>query len=466
MGILIEKGTVVTLGKENKVIPDGAVYIEGNVIKDVGPTSELKKKYSPNSPSGTSSPLGTRGELRTPNYQSIDAMGKIVMPGLINCHHHLYSTLARGMAIPGEPAKNFVEILEKLWWPLDKTLSKEDIYYSALIPLIECVRNGTTTIIDHHESQTYQLESLDELERAARKIGIRSCLCLGISDRYGKGKEGLEESERFLKKLQDPGSRIQDRLISAMVGLHASFTVNNDTLEKAVGLAKKYDLGIHVHCAEDKADEEDSVRKYGKRVVERFKDKGVLGPKSILVHGVHLDEREMDILKETKTNLVHNPESNMNNAVGWADVLRMLEKGVTVGLGTDGMSSDMLSQMRCAYLIARNERKDPRVAFLEAPKMLLENNPKIVGQATPFGKLGEISAGSLADVILIDYLPPTPLSGNNFLGHLIFGLVDATIDTTIANGKILMENKRLVGIDEEKITAQSRELAQKLWQRF
>ena len=450
MGILIEKGTVVTLGKENKIIEDGAVYIEGNTIKEVGKTTEISAKR----------------KMQNAKCKIIDAKGKVVMPGLINTHHHLYSTLARGMAIPGEPAKNFVEILEKLWWPLDKTLNKEDIYYSALIPLIECVRNGTTTIIDHHESQTYQAGSLDELEKAAGEIGIRSCLCLGISDRYNKGKEGLEESERFLKRLQDPGSRIQDHLTSAMVGLHASFTVNDDTLEKAVELAKKYDVGIHVHCAEDKADEEDSVKKYGKRVVERFKDKGALGVKSILVHGVHLDEKEMDILVETKTNLVHNPESNMNNAVGWADVLKMLEKGINVGLGTDGMSSDMLSQMRCAYLIARNERKDPRVAFMEAPKMLLENNPKIVSQVTPFGKLGEISAGSLADVVLIDYLPPTSLDENNFLGHLIFGLVDATVDTTIVNGRVLMENKRLVDIDEGKITVKSRELAQKLWQRF
>ena len=451
MRILIEKGTVVTLGKENKVIEDGAVYIEGNAIKEVGTTTEISAKC----------------KMQNAKCKIIDAKGKIVMPGLINTHHHLYSTLARGMAIPGEPAKNFVEILEKLWWPLDKTLKKEDIYYSALIPLIECVRNGTTTIIDHHESQTYQLGSLDELKKAAEEIGIRSCLCLGISDRYNKGKEGLEASERFLKKISDIRyQKSKDNLVAGMVGLHASFTVNDDTVEKAVALAKKYDVGIHTHCAEDKADEEDSIKKYGKRVVERFKDKGALGVKSILVHGVHLDEKEMDILVETKTNLVHNPESNMNNAVGWADVLKMLEKGVMVGLGTDGMSSDMLSQMRCAYLIAHNERKDPRVAFMEAPKMLLENNPKIVSQVTPFGKLGEISAGSLADVILIDYLPPTPFNENNFLGHLIFGLVDATVDTTIVNGKVLMENKKLVGIDEERITTKSRELAQKLWDRF
>jgi putative selenium metabolism protein SsnA len=448
MAILIENGTIVTLGDEKRIIPDGAVYIEGNTIKYVGKTEEVKT------------------QVKHPKPQIINAKGKLVMPGLINCHHHLYSTFARGMAIPGEPAGNFVQILENLWWPLDKTLHQEDIYYSALIPLIECIRHGTTTIIDHHESQTYQVGSLDELAKASKEIGIRSCFCLGISDRYGKGKEGLEESERFLTKLRDSGSETRDNLISAMVGLHASFTVNDDTLGKAVELAKKYEVGIHTHCAEDKADEDDSVKKYGKRVVERFRDQEVLGPKSILVHGVHLDEKEMDIVKETKTNLAHNPESNMNNAVGWADVLEMLKRGIMVGLGTDGMSSDMLAQMRCAYLIARNEKKDPRVAFMEAPQMLIANNPRIVEKVTGFGKIGELASGSLADVILIDYWPPTPSNENNFLGHLLFGLVGATIDTTIVNGRLLMTDKKLVGIDEEKITAKSRQLAEKLWDRF
>jgi putative selenium metabolism protein SsnA len=365
------------------------------------------------------------------------------------------------MSIPGEPAKNFVEILEKLWWKLDNVLTKEDIYYSSLIPLIECVRNGTTTIIDHHESQSFQKGSLDEIARAVETVGIRASLCLGTSDRYGRGREGLEENERFLSLLQSRPSQ----LVNGMIGLHAAFTVNDDTLDESVNLAKKFGVGIHVHCAEDQADQEENLKRYNMRVIERLNSHGALGEKSIAVHCVHIDEKEMDILKTTGTNVVHNPESNMNNAVGCADVLEMMKRGIEVGLGTDGMSSDMLAQMRCAYLIHRHVRRDPRVAFLEAPAMLLNNNPKIVRRVTGW-RVGEIAEGALADVILIDYLPPTPLDENNFLGHLIFGLVDATVDTTICNGKILMRDKKLVGLDEGSITQKSTQLASELWKRF
>jgi len=439
--ILIGNGTLVTLGEKNKVIKDGAVLIEGNTIKDFGKTDELKSK--------------------NPRSEFIDASGKVVMPGLICAHHHLYSTFARGMAIPGKPAENFVEILEKLWWKLDNVLTKEDICYSSLIPLIECVKNGTTTIIDHHESQSYQKGSLDEIARAVNKVGIRSSLCLGASDRYGRGKEGLEENERFLSLLKSRPSE----LVKGMVGLHAAFTVNDDTLNKSVKLAKKYGVGIHVHCAEDKADEDYSLKKYKMRVIERLNSHGALGEKSIAVHCVHVDKKETDILKATGTNVVHNPESNMNNAVGCADVLGMMEKGIEVGLGTDGMSSDMLSQMRCAYLLHRHAKKDPRVAFLEAPTMLLNNNPKIVKRVAGW-RVGEIAKGALADIILIDYIPPTILNENNFFGHLIFGLVDATVDTTICNGKILMRDKKLVGLDEKSIAQKASQLASELWKRF
>jgi len=439
--ILVGNGTLITLGRENKVIKNGAVLIEGNIIKDFGAADRLK------------------GE--NPGSEFIDATGKVVMPGLICAHHHLYSTFARGMAIPGEPARNFVEILEKLWWRLDNALTKEDIYYSSLIPLIECIRNGTTTIVDHHESQSYQKGSLDEIARAVNEAGIRGCLCLGTSDRYGRGKEGLEENERFLSLLKSRPSE----LVKGMVGLHAAFTVNDDTLDKSVELAKKYGVGIHVHCAEDKVDEDESLKKYDMRVIERLNSHGALEKKSIAVHCVHVDEKEVDILKATGANVVHNPESNMNNAVGCADVLGMMGKGIVVGLGTDDMSSDMLSQMRCAYLIHRHAKRDPRVAFLEAPTMLLNNNPKIIKRVAGW-RIGEITKGALADIILIDYLPPTSLNENNFFGHLLFGLVDATVDTTICNGKILMRNKKLVNLDERSIAQKASRLASELWKRL
>ena len=446
---LLCNGTVIT---PSEVIENGGVLFEDGLIKDVGKTDDVRAKVFKMS--------GDKIQLKI-----IDAKKKIILPGFINAHHHLYSTFARGMYIPGTPAKNFVEILEKLWWKLDRVLTAEDIYYSSLIPLIECVKNGTTTIIDHHESQEFQVGSLDEIQKAVEKIGLRACLCLGSSDRYKKGKEGLEENDRFLSSLVSrPLS-----LVTGMVGIHAAFTVNNDTLEKSVAIAKKYNVGMHIHCAEDLADENDSVKKYKMRIVERLKKFGALGEKTMLIHCIHIDEKEMNIMKDTKTNAVHNPESNMNNAVGCADVLTMMKKGITVGLGTDGMSSDMLSQMRCAYLIHRHNKKDPRVAFCEAPEMLLQNNSKIAEKI--FGKktgapVGKIEVGAPADLIVLDYTPPTPLSKDNFLGHLIFGMVDATVDTTICNGKTLMKDKKLEGINEEQICQKSREVSAKFWERI
>ncbi|KXB02022.1 hypothetical protein AKJ44_01605 [candidate division MSBL1 archaeon SCGC-AAA261F17] len=438
--ILIEDGTLVTLGEEDKVIENGAVLIEGNKIKGFGKASKLKKEDFD---------------------QKINASGKIIMPGLINTHHHLYSTFARGMAIHGEPPKDFVEILEKLWWKLDENLDKEGIYCSALIPLIECIKSGATTIIDHHESQSYQKGSLNEIAKAIEEAGIRASLCLGTSDRYGRGEEGLEENKRFLSELDEESSE----LLRGMVGLHASFTVNDDTLDKSVELAKKHDVGIHVHCAEGKYDQEKTQEEYDQRVIERLDSHNALGEKSIAVHAIHVNDRELEILSETDTNVVHNPESNMNNAVGYADVPKMMEKDIRVGLGTDGMSSDMLAQMRCAYLLHPHAQKDPRIGFLEAPKMLLDNNREIVEKVSGW-KIGEITEGALADIILIDYHPPTPLNENTFLGHLIFGLVYAPVDTTICNGKILMKNRELVNLDEEKIVKEALRVASRIWKRI
>ena len=441
MAILIKNGILITLGENNQIIENGAVLIEGDKIEDFGPADEIRKPA---------------------HAEEIDASGQIIMAGLICMHHHLYSTFSRGMRPSKKPARDFKEILDKIWWKLDKTLTPEDIYYSSLIALIECVRKGTTTIFDHHESQSYQIGSLDEIQRAAEEIGVRACLCLGTSDRYGKGSAGIEENERFLKKIENEKSK---GLVKGMVGLHASFTVGDKTLDSSVELAQRHDCGIHLHVAEDKVDEEEGVRKYRLRVVERLKKHGALGKKSLAVHCVNIDEKEQDILKETGTNVVNNPESNMNNAVGCADVLGMMNKGIVVGLGTDGMSSDMLSQMRSAYLIHRHTAQDPRVGFPQAAEMLLKNNPQIAESVTGF-KVGRIEKDCLADLILIDYLPPTLLNAQNFLGHLAFGLVNSVVDTTICNGRILMRSKRLVGIDEEIITQRSRDLSSKLWEKL
>ena len=439
MAIRFENGIVGTLGKTNRVLWNSTVVTEGDRIAAVGPVSQMAKRF--------------------PQAEAVDCSGKIVLPGFTCTHHHLYSTMARGMNPPGEPASNFVEILERLWWKLDKALSEEDVMLSAQIPLAECIRNGTTTIIDHHASPSHRDGSLDLIEKAVRGAGLRASLCYEVSDRNEPGG-GIAENERFIKKVGKG-----DGQIAAMMGLHASFTLSDETIEKCVGIARHAGVGCHIHVAEDAADREDSLAKYGVPTVERLRRLGVAGAQSIFAHCIHIDESEMDILAATRTSVAHNPESNMNNAVGVAKLLKLLKKGVLVGLGTDGMSSDMLAQMRCAYLLQRLDNRDPRVAFVEAPQLLLQNNVEICERQ--FGvRLGEIAEGSPADLAILDYLPPTPLDETNFLGHLIFGLVDATVDTTVCRGKILMRGKKILSLDEERISARSRELAPGMWRRL
>lgn len=434
-----ENAIVVTLGSKNRVLWDSAVVVDGEKVAAVGSTAELRKRF----------PAGS----------AIDCRGKVILPGFICTHHHFYSTMARGMAVPGEPAANFVQILERLWWRLDKALSDEDITLSAQVPLIECIRNGTTTVIDHHASPEMREGSLDLIEAAVRQAGIRASLCYEVSDRNVPGG-GIQENERFIRKTGQG-----DGQVAAMMGLHASFTLSDQTLEKCVQIARDAGVGCHIHVAEDAADREDSMRRYGVPTVMRLEKLGVAGEGSLFIHCVHIDEAEMDRIAATKTAVVHNPESNMNNAVGVTPLLELMKKGALVGLGTDGMSSDMLAQMRCAYLLHRLANRDPRVAFVEAPTLLLQNNAQIA--LRQFGvRLGEIAEGCPADLAILEYRPPTPMTADNFLGHLIFGLVDAVVDTTICRGQVLMKDKRVISLDEERVTARSRELAPKVWERL
>ena len=442
--LLITNGTVVTLGDDNKIIEDGAVLIVDGVIAAVGKASAVKKQ--------------ARGA------KVLDAKGKVIMPGFINVHMHLYSTFCRGLSPKMPPPKTFVEILERMWWPLDKALNGKDVLYSSLIPLIDCIKNGTTTIIDHHESQGFQKGSLAVIEKACRRTGVRSVLTLGLSDRYKKGAEGIQENVDFIKKIQAKRKKGDD-LISAMMGLHALFTVNDKSLKKSCDLARALDCGMHVHIAEDLADQVDNKRQYKMSVVERLAAAGGLGPKTLAVHCVHVDDKEIGLLAKSGTCAVHNPESNMNNAVGVSPVMKMLSKGVLVGLGTDAMTTDMKSEVRVANIFHKHAAKDPRVFFVESCNLLLKNNAKIASRF--FNRpVGELKKGSYGDVVVMDYEPPTPMHGGTFLGHFLFGLCGARVDSTVVNGKVLMQGGKLAGLNEKKICAESRKQAAAFWKRF
>lgn len=437
--ILIKNGTIATLGEKNRVLSGHALLIEGGLIKKIAPQKSFRGKYT----------------------KVIDASGKLVMPGFINAHMHFYSTFARGLG-KAAPSRSFVEILDNLWWRLDKKLTNADSYYSAVIPLIDAVRKGTTTIIDHHASPFSITGSLSAVEKAVRETGLRACLCYEVSDRDGKerAKEGLDENTAFIANAAAKG----DGMVKAMFGLHASFTVSDETLEEAAYRGHKLGAGFHVHTAESQADQLHCESHHKVRVVERLRDFGILGRKSIAAHCVHVNPKEVEILAETGTAVVHNPQSNANNSVGIADITGMAEKGVLVGLGTDAMTVNMMEEVRCGLWL-QHLKRDPSQGFMEMANALLVNNAKIANRY--FAGLGELKEGCAADLAVIDYLPPTPMDASNFAGHLIFGVSQSQVDTTICAGKVLMEGKKLkLDIDEEEVSRKSAELAKKLWGRF
>lgn len=436
--LLIKNGRVVTLNERGEIVENGGVYIEDSKIVEVGRISEHRHK----------------------SERVIDAGGKVIMPGLINAHHHLYSTFARGFAPPGEPAKDFKEILEHLWWKLDHALDAEDVYYSALLVLLDCVKAGCTTVFDHHASPSCRDGSLDQVEKAFRDAGLNGCLCYEVSDRNVEGG-GAEENERFIRKCQAS----KDDQITAMIGLHASMTIGNKTLDRCAEIGSRLRAGFHVHAAEDKIDQHVTQKEFQKRVIERFHAAGVTGPKSIFVHCVCIDPQEMEILCDTNSMVVHNPESNMNNAVGAARWLDLVKRGVLVGLGTDGMASAMIASARASYLLQRHALADPRVAFGESCDLLLKNNRAICERLFK-DKRGVLEPGTLADVIVVDYTPFTPLNANNFCGHLLYGLNTATVDTTVCRGQVLMEQGKLARPGEQELRAKCVERAAKLWKRI
>lgn len=432
-----------------KILNNYAVWIKDSIIKEIGKTSELEKKYYDN--------------IIKNDIVRIDAKNQLVIPGLINSHMHFYSTFARGIPLDTSvPNKNFLDILKNLWWKLDKQLTKDDIYYSAIIQMIGAIKNGTTTLIDHHASPCSVKGSLEVLCKTFQEIGLRGSVCYEVSDRDGKEicEMGIEENINFIKKY----NKMKDSNIKGLFGLHAAFTLNNDTLNKI----QDYNLncGFHVHVSEAIDDNNINLEKYNLSALERLHKFGITGENSIFAHCNHLSERDIEIIKKTGTNIIHNPQSNMNNSVGTADVIKYINEGITVGLGTDGMSPGMFDAVNFASLIHKHSKRNSNIGFNESYIMTMVNNPKIASKIMGY-KVGKIKEDYKADIIILDYIPATPLNENNFWGHFLFGIVpSARIETTIANGKILMENYKIKIIDEEEIYTKSRELAKDLWGRF
>lgn len=439
MMLVIGNGKLFTRNDEMPFVENGAVAIEGTKIAAVGETEAIKKQYG--------------------DAEFIDAKGGVIMPAFINTHEHIYSAMARGLSIKGYNPKGFLDILDGQWWTIDRHLTLEQTKYSAVETLISCIRNGVTTVFDHHASFGQIGGSLFTIADVAKELGVRACLCYEISDRDGmdKARESVMENAEFIRyALKDDTD-----MIAGMMGMHAQFTISDATMELAAA-NKPDEVGYHIHVAEGIEDLHDCLKKYGKRIVDRLMDFNILGEKTLLGHCIYINPHEMDLIKDTNTMVVHNPESNMGNACGCPPTMELVHRGILTGLGTDGYTHDMIESYKEANVLHKHHLCDANAAWGEVPKMLFENNAAIANRyfKTPLGVLKEGAAG---DVIVVDYNPPTQLDASNINGHILFGMTGRDVVTTVANGRVLMKDREIKVIDVEEAMAKCREESAKLW---
>jgi cytosine/adenosine deaminase-related metal-dependent hydrolase len=371
---------------------------------------------------------------------TIDCRNKIVTRSFACGHHHVYSALATGMNAPKKTPANFEETLKYIWWTLDVCLDKEMIEASALATAIACAKNGVTFVVDHHSSPSHIKGSLDIIAKAFDKVGISHLLCYEITDRNGKEATSLalEETDEYLSKQQ------------GLIGLHASFTVSDETLSRSAELIKKHNSGIHIHVAEDPIDENDSQLKYGKTVVERLSQHGLLSSsKTILSHCLHINDTERDLIQNSNVWIAQNTDSNLNNKVGFFNS-KDISKNVM--LGTDGMHSDMLKSAKTSFFAGQNfdsiDYSETYRRFRNVHHYIAENN---------FTGDGE------NNLVVLDYNPPTEINSSNFLSHFIFSMESKHIQHVISNGRMIVKDRKVLTVNEEDIFIQSRELSKKLW---
>lgn len=455
-GLLITNGCILT--GAGPVYPDGFVCIQGKDIAAVGPMRDQRPETRDQRSDRRSPVTGHRSRV-------LDAGGRYVLPGFINPHMHLYSALARGM--PAGRMPTFGRVLEKLWWKLDRALSLDDIFVSAWLGGIEAIKAGVTTLVDHHASYGAITGSTGRIAEALSVLGLRASLCFEISDRAGKRArdEAVAETAHLLDRTRSRVKHNKAFLQRAMVGLHASMTLSDGTLDAARELMDIYGVGAHVHVAEGREDVEATRRRNGMTPVARFAQAGILCPGTLAVHCVHVSPQDVGLLKKSRAVVVHNPLSNLNNAVGIAPLPAFFKKRIPVAIGTDGMSAGVAGDIRLASVLHKIAEGDAQAFAQEIRTAVLGTAPALISEM--FGMpVGLIAPGAAADVIIVDALPPTEVGVANAWWHVLFGILAAPVRTTIIDGKIRMRDFRLAGIDEAALAREARRLAARLWKRM
>lgn len=437
MPITLENATLLSLDPPG--VMSGALRIENDSVSAIGPMVKP-----------------------SPGDEVVDCGGAVVLPGLVNGHTHLYSALATGMPPPSRAPKNFHEILELIWWRLDRAHDAESIELCGLIGALDAVHCGTTTLIDHHASPNSIEDSLDNLERGIAAVGLRAVLCYETTDRNGAAGAlaGLEENRRYLERC----AQRNDGRFAALVGAHAAFTMSDETLSACARLAAEYHSGVHIHVAEDPCDDRLCREKYGAPLVERLTRSGLVdesvgvAARSILAHCTHLSQADAKRLSRMVAAVAHNPRSNMNNQVGYAPTNHL--SGVQ--LGTDGIGSDMFAEARAAWFKSRDACAG--LAPTDIVEMLVRSArtaSRLLGK-----ELGQFAPGAAADVVVTDYIPATPLSPDNIVGHLIFALASHHVRHVLVAGQWTLRDRQVLTVAENETRRRAVDATRALWSRM
>jgi putative selenium metabolism protein SsnA len=395
----------------------------------------------------------------SPGDETVECGGAVLMPGFVNGHTHLYSALAAGMPAPPRAPRNFHEILKFIWWRLDRAHHPESVEMSGLVGALAAVRCGTTTLVDHHASPNAIDGSLSVLENGIAAVGCRGVLCYEVTDRNrpSEASAGLAENERYIRECQ----RRADGRFAGMVGAHASFTMEEKSLVGCVDLARRLKTGVHIHAAEDPVDEKITLERFGCGLIERFKRVGLLDvPGTIFGHGTHLSDADIAVVDETATiSLTHNPNSNMNNGVGYTPVAKFLR---LPQLGTDGIGADMWREARTAAF--KSHDAGLPISFGASLQML--------GQSARFAskclgvKLGVLEPGAAGDLVLTNYRPATPMTAESLAGHFLFAMGPEFVRDVMIGGWWVIRKGHFVTCDEQAIRARSVEVARGLHERM
>lgn len=423
------------------VYEDGAVYVENGKIVEAGDEEEVFKKIP-----------------RRMDMDFYDARGRVIFPGITNLHNHFYTVLSHGL-MPGRKLLDLKTNLESFWWKFDASLTPEIVQISALVSLLESIRHGVTTIFDHHSSPSSISNILEVIASVVKRSGIDAVLCYEISDRHGREKfyEALDENLNFIEKYK------YDKQIKGMLGLHANFTLSDESLYEISENVSGVEAGIHIHCGEDKIDMDYCTERGYKGPVHRLSRFGLVSSRSILAHGLFLSQEDYGILKSSGATVVCNAESNMRNGYGVFDLERFEE--AKFGLGTDGMTSNMFLTLRSAYLSQRQMGKPSSVVSSELFNSLFGTNSEVATKV--FGrKVGVIEKGASADIVIFDYVPLVEFNLETLFSHVAFGMCDTPAVVVFKNGKMIFEKGTFFTLDEELILEESKKLSKILWENF